>query len=392
MRALLLLLLLFAVGAASAYYLRADNGYVLVSYGQWILETSVVGLLAALAALVVALLFLLRLFGAGWRLPKSVREALGRRRDERRHRALARGLLQWLAGRAERAEVTLQKDLPENFEAACHHLIAARAADELGQGQRAAHYLERAAAIDHPAAGEAVTLMQATLAESAEDLESARVALESLRQRSPSHPRVHPLLARVLLAQQQWRDAFVLLRGAEKARGWVEGEWAATTEQALCGALAECERLEDARQLWAQAPASLQREPRCELGYAETLLRLNDEKALMAVVHKALERRWDAGMLRCFLRAEIPDQVAALASVEQWLQRYGEQPELLLAAAHTCRRNRLWGKARSYLDALLAQQPSAEAHFEYGQLCAATHQPEEASRHFEAGLKRALEA
>ena len=112
----------------------------------------------------------------------------------------------------------------------------------------------------------------------------------------------------------------------------------------------------------------------------------------MAVVHKALEQRWDPAMLGCFLRAELPDQVAALASVEQWLQRHGEQPELLLAAAHTCRRNRLWGKARSYLDALVAQAPSAEAHFEYGQLCAATKQPEEASRHFEAGLKRALEA
>ncbi|WP_043768560.1 heme biosynthesis protein HemY [Algiphilus aromaticivorans] len=392
MRALLLLLLLFAVGAASAYYLRADNGYVLVSYGQWMLETSVVGFLAALAALIVVVLVVLRLLGAGLRLPKSVRDALARRRDARRHRALARGLLQWLAGRAERAEVTLQKDLPDDFEAACHHLIAAQAAVDQGQASRAMHYLERAAAIDHPLAGEAVTLMQAARAESEEDLESARQALESLRQRNPSQPRVHPMLARVLLAQKQWRAAFDLLRGAEKARGWAEGEWAAATERALVGALTECERIDDARQLWAQAPTALQREPRCERCYAEALLRLNDEKTLMAVVHKALEQRWDPAMLGCFLRAELPDQVAALASVEQWLQRHGEQPELLLAAAHTCRRNRLWGKARSYLDALVAQAPSAEAHFEYGQLCAATKQPEEASRHFEAGLKRALEA
>ena len=91
MRALLLLLILFAVGAASAYYLRADNGYVLVSYGQWMLETSVVGMLAALAALLVVVLATLRLLGAGLSLPKSVRDALARRRDARRHRALARG-------------------------------------------------------------------------------------------------------------------------------------------------------------------------------------------------------------------------------------------------------------------------------------------------------------
>lgn len=391
MRALLLLILLFAVGAASAYYLRDDNGYVLVSWGHWMVETSVVGMLAGLVALLVVALVVVRALSAGFQLPGTVREGLARRRAARRHRALVRGTLLWLAGRAERAETTLEKELPDDAaEAACHHLLAARAAEAQGQGTRSEHYLERAALADDAVVGEAVTLVRADQAIAADDLEGARAALESLRERNPSHPRVYPVLAGVLVAQQRWRDAFDLLCTAEKARGWSEGRWREITARALAGALGECLRIEEARQLWSRVPAVLQKDADCEGHYADALLRLNDEKGLMAVIHKALERRWAPDMVRRFLRAEPPDNVAALASVEQWLQRHGEQPELLLAAAHTCRRNRLWGKARSYLDALLAQAPSAEAHYEYGQLCGATQQPEEARQHFEAGLKLAL--
>ncbi|MBY8964693.1 hypothetical protein KHP57_03180 [Algiphilus sp. NNCM1] len=392
MRAVLLLLLLFAAGAAAAYYLRADNGYVLVTYGHWMLETSVVGFTAALVVLLVALLLLLRALGAGIRLPSSVREGLQRRRANRQHRALKQGLMQWLAGRFERAEVTVEKDLPEGKEAGAHHLIAAMAAHRQRNSDRVAHYLQRAAVIDDGLVGEATTLLQAKYAIEGGDLEAARADLEALRQRSPSHPRLYPALAQVMLAQHDWRAAYELLCTAEKARGWAGEQWTEYTLEALAGALAEALRLDEARQLWAQLPATLRKTVHAERLYAEALYRLNAEKELMTVVHRALEQRWDPVMVRLFLRAETPDHVAALASAEQWLQRHGEQPELLLAAAHTCRRNRLWGKARSYLDALIEQAPSAEAHYEYGLLCSATEQPEAARQHYEEGLRRALSA
>lgn len=392
MRAVLLLLLLFAAGAAAAYYLRADNGYVLVTYGHWMLETSVIGFAAALVAVLVALLFLLRALGAGIRLPSSVRGSLLRRRVNRQHRAMTQGLLQWLAGRFERAEVTVEKELPDGKEAGAHHLIAAMAAHRLREPARVTHYLQRAAVIDDGLVGEATTLLQAEYATEGGDLETARADMEALRQRSPSHPRLYPVLARVMLAQHDWRAAFELLCGAEKARGWAGDQWSEYTIEALQGALGEALRIDEARQLWSQLPGTLKKTAQAERLYAESLLRLNAEKELMTLIHRALEQRWDPVMVRLFLRAETPDVVAALASAEQWLQRHGEQPELLLAAAHTCRRNRLWGKARSYLDALIAQAPSAEAHFEYGQLCSATDQPEAARQHYEEGLRRALTA
>lgn len=389
---LLLLLVLFAVGGGAAYYLRADNGYVLLSYGHWMLETSVVGFIGALFVVVLLLVLLLRLFGASFRLPRNVRGALARRRLKHEHEALSKGLLLWLAGRDERAEVTLQKHLPEDGAAAApHHLLAATAASRQQEHARAQHYLRRAAETDTAFGNEAIARMQAQSARDAQDLAAARRALESLRDRSPSHPRVYPDLITVMLAQRDWQAALELLRTTQKVRGWLPEQWMDCLRSAMFGALQDAQRIEDARQIWAQAPAVAREAHDIEAHYAEALLRLNAETEFMRVIHKALERRWAPELVQLFLRAEPPDIVAALASVEQWLQRHGEQPELLLAAAQTCRRNRLWGKARSYLDALMRQQPrDPAARFEYGQLCLAVQQPEEARAHFEEGLKQAL--
>lgn len=390
MRLLLLVLLLFAFGAGAAWLLRNDNGYVLLSHGPWVIETSVVAFLVALVVAVVLLMMLLRAVGAGLRLPETVREAMAQRRYRKQHHALVKGLRAWLAGRDERAEVALQKAMPENDEVAVYYLLAALAAEGQGQPERVRHYLERAAALNDSLTDEAIALQLSRQAQDDGALSEARERLQALRQTAPSHPRIYPALAEVLVAGREWNAALELLVEAEKARGWAPNQWQRLQHRALQGALEAVQRIEDAKQIWNALPKALRQDAANEYAYAEALHRLNAEKDCMAVIHRALEHRWAPEMAVLFLKAHHSDEVAALASVEQWLQRHGEQPELLLAAARTCRLNRLWGKARSYLDALLAQAPSAEAHYEYGLLCAQIEHRDESREHFQKGMELAL--
>ena len=51
------------------------------------------------------------------------------------------------------------------------------------------------------------------------------------------------------------------------------------------------------------------------------------------------------------------DGVTRLASIEQWLTQYGERLELLVTAGQACLQNKLWGKARSYLESAARIQP-----------------------------------
>ncbi len=111
----------------------------------------------------------------------------------------------------------------------------------------------------------------------------------------------------------------------------------------------------------------------------------------MALASDTLAREWDAGLAELYGQLEPADALGQLAAIEQWLTRYGERPELLIAAGRACLRNRLWGKARSYLDAVVKLAPSAAADLALARVCEQTQQPEEAQRFYRQGLELAAQ-
>ena len=117
------------------------------------------------------------------------------------------------------------------------------------------------------------------------------------------------------------------------------------------------------------------------------MARLNAESEAVAVINRALKSRWDAELVRCFGGLESIDPVAQLASIEQWLQRYGEETELLIAAGLTCARNRLWGKAGSYLEAAAASHDTPVVYWHLGQLAERNQKVDVALAHYRRGLE-----
>jgi HemY protein len=79
-----------------------------------------------------------------------------------------------------------------------------------------------------------------------------------------------------------------------------------------------------------------------------------------------------------------------LERAERWLQQHPGDPVLLLALGQLCMQQALWGKARSYLEASLAVEPTHTAYVEFGKLLEHMGEPEEASRVYRHGLELAL--
>ena len=90
-RLYLILLVSFAGGMVAMIAFARDTGYVLVHYGTVIVESSVPGLLLAVAVLAGAVVMLLRLVGATLRLPQTIRETLQRRRSGHARRSFELG-------------------------------------------------------------------------------------------------------------------------------------------------------------------------------------------------------------------------------------------------------------------------------------------------------------
>lgn len=390
-RSWLLLTLVLGAGAALAYYLRADSGYVLVQYRGWVLETSVLVLLAAMLLGVPMSLYLLRGLVSLLRLPMLVSGFRDRRRSERARDSFEQGLLKLLEGHWQQAEIELVRRAADHRASHLNYLAAARAAQHLGASERRDHYLDLAAR-DAPQLAFATGLTRAELQRERGEYAQARQTALRLREADPLHPYPVELLAECHYQLGEWPELYGLLTQTEKLhaltseqqhryllRALIERMQAAVTDA----------RLDDLRQLWEKTPAALRRELPLRRTYAHGLARLNAHAEAAALVANVLNEQWDAELATLYGELIANDPIGHLASIEQWLNQHGEQPELLVTAGRACLSNKLWGKSRSYLEAVIRLQPTPAAYLDLARLCEQTQAPEEAARLHRQGLELA---
>ena len=131
------------------------------------------------------------------------------------------------------------------------------------------------------------------------------------------------------------------------------------------------------------------RDPILRRRYARALHRLNADAEAASLIGEALKADWDGELVRLYGELLGSDGLSRLAAIEQWLGEYGEREELLVTAGRACLQNKLWGKARSYLEAAVRLKPTPAAYRELARLCEQTQNPEEAARYYRLGLELA---
>ncbi len=393
-RLLVTALAVLVCGAAVAFYLRSETGYVLISFHHWIVETSVLGLLVGMLALLFAGYALLRLLIAGVRLPVTVRRLLAKRRTEKAQTAFETGLLRLLEGNWKRAEIELVRRAADHHAGHLNYLAAARAAQRLGAGDRRDHYLRLASEIA-PEMEFATLLTQAELQGERGEFTAARDTALRLRGINAQHPYAVELLATSYESLKAWESLRQLLQ-EDGIRAVLSDElFLRLMTRTLVECLQEAQRLarlDRLKTVWDAAPRDLCRVPAVRNEYVRGLGRLNAHAEALALVGEVLGEDWDAELATLYGELHAADPLTQLAAIEGWLNRYGERPELLITAGRVCLCNKLWGKARSYLDAVLRVAPSPAVYLELARLCELTQNAGEAQGFYRRGLEFAGEA
>lgn len=381
------------IGAGAAFWLHDDVGYVLVSYRSWILETSLLGFAAAAGAALLLIYYGLKLLGGAVALPSMLRRYAQRTRNERAQSSFESGMLKLLEGNWRRAEVELVRRASDHHAPHLNYLAAARAAQRSGAGDRRDHYL-RQAALSAPELEFATLLTKAELQAERGEHTLARDTARSLRERDPKHPYAIELQAESEAALQDWDALHALLQKSENAAALAPARARELGIRAVCELMQRAvreARLDRLKQLWDAALPKLRSEPQVRRVYAQGLARLNAHAEALALIVATLDKQWDADLAALYGELHTVDPLTQLAAIEQWLTQYGEKHELLVAAGQACLRNKLWGKARSYLEAVLRTAPSPAAYLALAQLCEQTQNAEEARKFYREGLELAAQ-
>lgn len=385
------------VVAAVAVVLMAvghvGGGYALLGWGNWTVETSLVVLVLCVIVALVLAWGLLRLFGGTLGLPGRMRRELHARRERRARRSFETGLLRLLQGRWKEAETELVRRASDSPAGWLHYLGAARAAQQLGAADRREHYLGLATGqVSDPDLRDAVLTAGAQLQRERGDFAALERSARALRAEGGDAPDAREILAAALAGEGRWAELQKLLSepaSAELPSALYEDLRRRTLQARIDAALA-AGRADELHLAWADAGKPVE-QPALRRSYAEALVHFGYEEEAQALITPILDAGWDADLARVYAQLQATDPTARLARAETWLQRHGEHPELLAAAGRACLQAHLWGKAGSYLEALLREAPSPRAYWDLAQWAEATGHPQDAAGYCRKGLMAAVQ-
>jgi HemY protein len=376
-----IVVVVLVLSAVAAHFLLGDPGYVAITFRGYLVEMSVPVLIGIVVVLFLVVWAIRRIVQA----PRRIGEAAGRYRSGRAGLKLTRGMIEVAEGNFARGEKLLARAASTSDAPLFNYLQAARAAHLQGKDDRRDEWLKLAYE-QTPEAANAVLLTQAEFQLDREQYEQALATLRRIEENSKDHSHAVALLGRLYFKLEDWANLAQILPRLEK-QGRVKQEtldaWAVRvrTEKFANAADGDAVIAE-----WRSVPKRLRDDVTVLEAYYEALMRvgLNDkaEKDLSA----ALKSEWRAPLVRLYGRVEGPDASKQLKRAENWLAKRGEDIDLLLAAARLCLRNELWGKARSYLETVIALRPSAEAYLEYGRLLTQMGETDAAADAYRDGL------
>jgi HemY protein len=377
------LLLAFAVAVGLSLLMRFNYGNVAILWPPYRIEVSANLALATILLSFLVLHLLLVATAKALALPQRVRDYRMRRQHELATAALGQGVLAFFEGRLSRVEKHARTAQAVPSTAAAAALVAARSAQRMQEQGRRDKWLADASA--DPAATNAVSMTRAEIAVDEQRPRDAIEVIERMQASGARHLSAMRLLLRAYEQAERWDDVLRTLRLLEK-RDTLHPAAVARLRGRAVGAILVLKAgdAQAIRELWKSFRAEERRLPELAAPVALALADAGATDESRRIAEQALDAAYSDPVMVAY--ATVPGIAGRdrLERIEGWRNRYGDEPQLLLALGRTCAAEKLWGKAEEYLTRLIRAEPTPAAHAALAQVYEATGRGEEAAVSYRA--------
>lgn len=378
MKWLFVFLLLLAIAVAAALAGGFSKGYVLLVYPPYRLEMALSFVIVALSVGFVALYGFLRLAFRTLQLPRQVRDYRLRRARSRARNAMDQALTAYFEGHYRRAEKFAAIALKLQESPALSAVVAARAAHEQRNIEARDNYL-KAAEIAAPESRLLQLIAQAEFFVEDRRAREALDVLEAAKLIAPRNPAVMRLEVRAHSVAKNWSQVLACLAQLQKYKDFDRKQMEPLRVNALRESLAaKTHDSTSLKEFWRKMSAADRLDAGLVDAGARAFIALGMGVDAQEVVERALDNQWDSDL--ALLYADVPSEkpLTQIERAESWLKSHPNDATLLLALGKLCAKEKLWGKAQSYIEASLSVEPSRAAHAAYAQLMDKMGKPEEA--------------
>ncbi len=368
-----------------------DPGYVLIGFGHWSLETSLV--VFAVASVIIFFVFYVFFRFLGWliRLPSRMKEKGKNIKFNRSQEALIAGLVDSAEGNWERAEKVLIKHAANSGAPLLHYLTAARAAQSRGALEKRDEYLKKAVAQSSDT-DIAVGLTQAELYLSEKQFEQALQTLTKLQSIDPGHASVLKMLHQSYQLAGDWEGLRKLIPALHKNKILMEAEvklLETETHSRLLREAAEEGNEQDIQQCWENVPEHIRSVQGVAAIYYAAMIGSGAGAKVEEQIVNRLLKQWDETLLVLYGNIQSSDYAKQLQVAEQWLAVHPTDAVLLRVLGKISLKCKQMEKAEQYLAKSIAVDASVAAYQLLGDLLLEKGDKDKASDCFKRGLEMA---
>jgi len=387
----ILILIALLAGVAVVAVIETDPGYILISYGNYTLESSLwVGLvvLALFTLVVYWFLLLIRklLSGQG-----SIINWMGTWQARKASKLTDKGLLSFIEGNWAKSRRQLVRGIKGNDTPLVNYLAAARVSYRLNEREKMCEYLDAAEGAENRA-GVAVEITLAEIKLQAGEYQKALNALKRSRDNVGRHPYVLEVMSKAYIGLNDWLNLAEILPALKKHKTLPADELH-TLERTVYSKLleqsakspggAEASALQSQ---WQQVPAELKKDKEFIHIYVALLIQCNAVDLAEKIILRSLKKDWDTDLVRLYGLLESSNASKQLGRAESWLQVHDSDAELLLCLGRLAARDSLWGKARDYFEASYRLRCDAQICAELGRLLHGMGEEKIGAAYFREGL------
>ena len=347
--------------------MQHNPGYILVAYNSISIETSLWFAVVSLVFLFILFYLVLRFSSGVGAITSYIRQWISSRRSRRAHSQTVLGLYELVEGNWERAEKKLFRFAKYSDMPLINYLAAAFMAQNQRELKRRDNYLRLAQKVakDRPiAAG----LTQASLQMANKYWEDACATLQNLQQLQPRNSFILQLLQEVYVELKDWARLEKILPLLRKRRILSSEEINQLEQKVYKELLVIGAGNNSISSIWKQLPRYLQKNSVLVAVYVEYLLANNQIEDAETILKMTLRKVLDAYLLDLYAGLSSTQPIKHLMRAEEWLQHNPENADLLLCLGRMCRKQKLWGKARHYLEKSARLNPTMAAFAELAQI------------------------
>ena len=374
----LFLLLLIGLGVN---FLLEDNGYVLIQFLEYSLETS----LPIFGLILVTAYLLVRLIAVVWSSPSILKQRLTAKKREKSNQRILDGLKLIGVGEFTKAEKKIKSAVSDEDGSVLPYLIAAEASVKNENTESYKDWLEQARQ-KFPEIETYINLHAAKLMIEAKNYDAALQTINTTLIDEPNNPVLLTLLSQVFYETSDWQAMTQKARTTLSQTGKDPKLERLFTEAFTHQSRTFSGNTEKLKNLWGQLPSVIEDEPSVLAARLESIMVDGQHENAEKELRKAIPKTWDLELIKLYAKLDAPDLATLSKRVDRWLVDRPRDANLWLAASQLAKRDELWTQAKQFLERSIDNKETALAYNELGLILLALGQEDEAIKTFNKAL------